>query len=73
MSGEKPRAVLALATLSAAYLMLAATGTRIPDLRRFCVQRGMAHEFLFYGAWVVIVTSSTYAITRWASTFAYRA
>ena len=73
MSGETPRAVLALATLSTAYLMLALSSTRVTDLRRFCAQRGMAHEFLFYSAWVVIVSSSTCAITDWASQNVFRA
>ena len=73
MSGETSRAVLAFATLASAYLMLALTGTRVTDLRRFCTQEGMAHEFLFYSAWVVIVTSSTYAITHWAARTVYRA
>jgi hypothetical protein len=72
-AGDSARAKNAACTLVVAAAIMLGTNTRISDLRRFCARRGMAYEFMFYSTWVVIVTSSTYAIGRWGKTTAWNA
>ena len=70
-TGDGVRATISAITLTVAAAIMFGTSTRISDLRRYCARRGMAYEFIFYSTWVVIVTSSTYAIGRWGKRVAW--
>lgn len=62
------RAALAVATLLGTWGIVASSGATIADLRRFCARKGMLYEFIFSASWVVVVSSSTFALASWVRT-----